>query len=932
VDLSFYDDITEEFQDDSASLHTSEDSLDTNITTSTSSIILIDNRYVVKNIIGRGAFGVVNLVVDVKNPKCQYALKQVLCADDNDINRAIKEPWLLHTLQHEALVPVESIFVHFGQNSISNMREHYVCFVMPFYELGDLEKFLKKRAQKKEPLTQSELINYMVQLASGVACLHEHNLLHRDLKPSNILLSNEYQSLHICDFGLMKTLENTTQCKTVAGTVKYMAPEVLGGTNYSYPADIWSMGCIFYELCHLELEKNMYMEVFVNPNYLRQIRESIIGRAYSIAVADLICSMLARDMKDRPTINQVVEKLSQIKSISASTQISQYQPRESLEERIAKAVDEYILSQPYDKSEAIDTTIDIPSVRALLEEYSGNNPLLFIINALMQHSKAVEFNKARTHIRKSKLNEKLCAIVSKYFSDKKYYRDKFLLSIASHDEDGYIPISVVMSLSGISNIMSRYPNVSAERVGEILKSCQEVEISNDLLMVRKCNMNDSMLGCELERKIAGKIDKFFLSNHFDRETSQGHKHISMEMLLQIPRIMNLIRKRDLDPDKIIPIVEKYCNNVLVERSSDNHIYLIRRESSQFRRTVTLPYDDFEFGMRVPNQLTIMSFNILAQCHKHILEGYLDRHAGKWKRRFRYIISQIELYKPNIICLQDMQTSVAIQRPRRGFFGAWGASGSDDHFGEINRYLARMGYQSYFKQNTIIGEETSDIQTGVAIFIFQRDFEVIGILNIETGPEIYSMCKESQNQLFNVGQVAQIVHIRRGDRHILVCNTQLCSGDDMEHVRMLQIYIIMKGIKKYHDSCPQNTAIILSGDFQSVTNSPVYDYIHDGKLSDRTQQLITQSAHRHNFVMPNIDLQSGLELKSCYDTVLGREPITCCTADTATTIDYIFCNRALWPNAALQEPSIELLRNDARRPKSKTFASHHIPLLVKFEFQ
>ncbi len=71
-------------------------------------------------------------------------------------------------------------------------------------------------------------------------------------------MSNDLTKLIIGDFGLVKQLEKTF-ASTIAGTLKYMPPEVLTTKKYSYGADVWSLGCVMLELCTLSLEKVCYM-------------------------------------------------------------------------------------------------------------------------------------------------------------------------------------------------------------------------------------------------------------------------------------------------------------------------------------------------------------------------------------------------------------------------------------------------------------------------------------------------------------------------------------------------------------------------------------------------------------------------------------------------------------------------------------------------
>merc|ERR1719253_518871 len=82
--------------------------------------------------------------------------------------------------------------------------------------------------------------------------LHEKQVLHRDLKPQNLFLM-ENGDIRVGDFGMSKVVKANEKFQTVVGTPYYIAPEVITEKPYSYPADIWSMGCIFHHLCALKV-------------------------------------------------------------------------------------------------------------------------------------------------------------------------------------------------------------------------------------------------------------------------------------------------------------------------------------------------------------------------------------------------------------------------------------------------------------------------------------------------------------------------------------------------------------------------------------------------------------------------------------------------------------------------------------------------------
>ncbi|KAB0794350.1 hypothetical protein PPYR_11189 [Photinus pyralis] len=85
-------------------------------------------------------------------------------------------------------------------------------------------------------------------LVSALYYLHSHRVLHRDLKPQNILLDQK-NNAKLCDFGFARNMSTGTHVLTsIKGTPLYMAPELVEEHPYDHNADLWSLGCIIYEL------------------------------------------------------------------------------------------------------------------------------------------------------------------------------------------------------------------------------------------------------------------------------------------------------------------------------------------------------------------------------------------------------------------------------------------------------------------------------------------------------------------------------------------------------------------------------------------------------------------------------------------------------------------------------------------------------------
>ena len=97
-------------------------------------------------------------------------------------------------------------------------------------------------------MPEHEIWSIFVQIAAAVKYIHSKRIIHRDLKPPNVLLNNK-GFVKLADFGLSRlNLEAGGQAQTVCGTPYYMSPERIIEQPYTFASDIWSLGCILYEV------------------------------------------------------------------------------------------------------------------------------------------------------------------------------------------------------------------------------------------------------------------------------------------------------------------------------------------------------------------------------------------------------------------------------------------------------------------------------------------------------------------------------------------------------------------------------------------------------------------------------------------------------------------------------------------------------------
>uniref|UniRef100_A0A8C6Q7U1 mitogen-activated protein kinase kinase kinase n=1 Tax=Nothobranchius furzeri TaxID=105023 RepID=A0A8C6Q7U1_NOTFU len=117
------------------------------------------------------------------------------------------------------------------------------CIIMEYCAQGQLYEVL--RAGRK--VTPTLLVDWASGIASGMNYLHLHKIIHRDLKSPNVLVTHN-DTVKISDFGTSKELSDKSTKMSFAGTVAWMAPEVIRNEPVSEKVDIWSFGVVLWEL------------------------------------------------------------------------------------------------------------------------------------------------------------------------------------------------------------------------------------------------------------------------------------------------------------------------------------------------------------------------------------------------------------------------------------------------------------------------------------------------------------------------------------------------------------------------------------------------------------------------------------------------------------------------------------------------------------
>ncbi|XP_064541826.1 mitogen-activated protein kinase kinase kinase 7-like [Drosophila montana] len=128
-------------------------------------------------------------------------------------------------------------------------EERKTLVLMEYAECGSLHDYLYCDGEQKPNFKYMHALEWMHQLAKGVAYLHAMKpraVIHRDLKPANLLLTNEFRTLKIADFGTVTEL--ATVMTGNIGTPSYMAPEVVHAKVYTEKSDVFSFGIVLWEV------------------------------------------------------------------------------------------------------------------------------------------------------------------------------------------------------------------------------------------------------------------------------------------------------------------------------------------------------------------------------------------------------------------------------------------------------------------------------------------------------------------------------------------------------------------------------------------------------------------------------------------------------------------------------------------------------------
>ncbi len=178
---------------------------------------------------------------------------------------------------------------------------------MDYADGGDLYARIAQQRKLGHGFDEEQILDWFLQICLALKHIHSKRILHRDLKTQNIFLTSK-GDVKIGDFGIARVLQNTYDvAQTAIGTPYYLSPEICQERPYNQKSDIWSVGCILYELLTLRHAFDGNSMKSLVYKILKGVPPPI-SEVYSPEIRGMVSEMLTKDPAKRPSIRQILDK------------------------------------------------------------------------------------------------------------------------------------------------------------------------------------------------------------------------------------------------------------------------------------------------------------------------------------------------------------------------------------------------------------------------------------------------------------------------------------------------------------------------------------------------------------------------------------------------------------------------------------------------
>ena len=200
------------------------------------------NDFQILSKLGEGAYSTVYKVRRFQDNNI-YALKKVklLNLSEKEKQNALNEVRILASVKSQFVISYKEAFF--------DEKDSTLCIIMEYADNGDLYQKIVEHKKSAKFFEEIDIWKIFIQLVKGLKALHELNILHRDLKSANVFLCTD-GSAKLGDLNVSKVARKGLGY-TQTGTPYYASPEVWKDQPYDNKSDIWSLGCVLYEMITL---------------------------------------------------------------------------------------------------------------------------------------------------------------------------------------------------------------------------------------------------------------------------------------------------------------------------------------------------------------------------------------------------------------------------------------------------------------------------------------------------------------------------------------------------------------------------------------------------------------------------------------------------------------------------------------------------------
>ncbi|XP_060672425.1 serine/threonine-protein kinase STY13 [Ziziphus jujuba] len=217
--------------------------------------------------------------------------------------RFAREVAMISKVQHKNLVKF-----------IGACKEPVMVIVTELLLGGTLRKYLLN--MRPRSLDMGVAVGFALDIARAMECLHSHGIIHRDLKPENLLLTADYKTVKLADFGLAREESLTEMMTAETGTYRWMAPELYSTVtlrhgekkHYTNKVDAYSFAIVLWELIHNKLPfEGMSNLQAAYAAAFKNVRPSAENLPEDLAL--IVTSCWKEDPNSRPNFSQIIQML-----------------------------------------------------------------------------------------------------------------------------------------------------------------------------------------------------------------------------------------------------------------------------------------------------------------------------------------------------------------------------------------------------------------------------------------------------------------------------------------------------------------------------------------------------------------------------------------------------------------------------------------------